>query len=123
MLKVVGMNALATHSVDVFVLIGDHEISLFEWIFVQLDLQGQMKLFGTIVYPKNGYLTMQFSRGGKNVVCEDYLDNMVGSSMTLPSLSVLCFNLFILVSILTPGASFCKNLSSHLITYVSWTML
>ncbi|XP_015067410.1 DNA-binding protein RHL1 isoform X1 [Solanum pennellii] len=39
--------------------------------------QGQMKLFGTIVYPKNGYLTMQFSRGGKNVVCEDYLDNMI----------------------------------------------
>ncbi|KAM3381414.1 DNA-binding protein RHL1 isoform X4 [Capsicum galapagoense] len=39
--------------------------------------QGQMKLFGTIVYPKNGYLTMQFSRGGKNVVCEDYFDNMI----------------------------------------------
>lgn len=39
--------------------------------------QGQMKLFGTIVYPKNGYLTLQFSRGGKNVVCEDYLDNMI----------------------------------------------
>ncbi|CAN4087874.1 unnamed protein product [Withania somnifera] len=39
--------------------------------------QGQMKLFGTILYPKNGYLTMQFSRGGKNVVCEDYFDNMI----------------------------------------------
>ncbi|XP_059289472.1 DNA-binding protein RHL1-like isoform X2 [Lycium ferocissimum] len=25
----------------------------------------------------NGYLTMQFSRGGKNVVCKDYLDNMI----------------------------------------------
>lgn len=37
-----------------------------------------MKLFGTIVYPKNRYLTLQFSRGGKNVMCEDYFDNMVG---------------------------------------------
>ena len=36
-----------------------------------------MKLFGTIMYPKNRYLTLQFSRGGKNVTCEDYFDNMV----------------------------------------------
>ncbi|KAJ4713682.1 DNA-binding RHL1-like protein [Melia azedarach] len=36
-----------------------------------------MKLFGTIVYPKNRYLTLQFSRGGKNVMCEDYFDNMI----------------------------------------------
>lgn len=36
-----------------------------------------MKLFGTILYPKNRYLTLQFSRGGKNVMCEDYFDNMV----------------------------------------------
>ncbi|KAK7314761.1 hypothetical protein VNO77_33289 [Canavalia gladiata] len=39
--------------------------------------QGQMKLFGTIVYPKNRYLTLQFSRGGKNVMCEDYFDHMI----------------------------------------------
>ncbi|KAK2977318.1 hypothetical protein RJ640_004061, partial [Escallonia rubra] len=39
--------------------------------------QGQMKLFGTIVYPKNRYLTLQFSRGGKNVICEDYFDTMI----------------------------------------------
>ncbi|KAF8398697.1 hypothetical protein HHK36_014554 [Tetracentron sinense] len=39
--------------------------------------QGQMKLFGTIVYPKNRYLTLHFSRGGKNVMCEDYFDNMI----------------------------------------------
>ncbi|KAL9224341.1 hypothetical protein vseg_000385 [Gypsophila vaccaria] len=39
--------------------------------------QGRMKLFGTIVYPKNRYLTLQFSRGGKNVMCEDCFDNMV----------------------------------------------
>ncbi|KAF7134490.1 hypothetical protein RHSIM_Rhsim08G0124800 [Rhododendron simsii] len=39
--------------------------------------QGQMKLFGTIVYPKNRYLTLQFSRGGKNVTCEDYFDTMI----------------------------------------------
>lgn len=36
-----------------------------------------MKLFGTILYPENRYLTLQFSRGGKNVMCEDYFDNMV----------------------------------------------
>jgi hypothetical protein len=41
-----------------------------------------MKLFGTILYPKNRYLTLQFSRGGKNVLCDDYFDNMV---------SLLCF--------------------------------
>ncbi|KAF5766468.1 putative DNA-binding protein RHL1 [Helianthus annuus] len=39
--------------------------------------QGRMKLFGTIVYPKNRYLTLQFSKGGKNVMCEDYFDNMI----------------------------------------------
>ncbi|KAL6281793.1 hypothetical protein ACE6H2_018674 [Prunus campanulata] len=39
--------------------------------------QGRMKLFGTIVFPKNRYLTMQFPRGGKSVMCEDYFDNMV----------------------------------------------
>ncbi|XP_050218432.1 DNA-binding protein RHL1 isoform X2 [Mercurialis annua] len=38
---------------------------------------GQLKLFGTITYPKNRYLSLQFSRGGKNVVCEDYFDNMI----------------------------------------------
>ncbi|GJR65503.1 DNA-binding protein RHL1 isoform X1 [Tanacetum coccineum] len=39
--------------------------------------QGRMKLFGTIVYPKNRYLTLQFSKGGKNVTCDDYFDNMI----------------------------------------------
>ncbi|KAL7138732.1 hypothetical protein ABFS83_09G002600 [Erythranthe nasuta] len=39
--------------------------------------QGQMKLFGTIVYPKNRYLTLQFSKGGKNVTCDDYFENMI----------------------------------------------
>lgn len=39
--------------------------------------QGQIKLFGTILYPKNRYLTLQFPRGGKNVTCEDYFDNMI----------------------------------------------
>ncbi|XP_057545339.1 DNA-binding protein RHL1 isoform X2 [Amaranthus tricolor] len=38
---------------------------------------GRMKLFGTIVYPKNRYLTLQFSRGGKNVMCEDCFDTMI----------------------------------------------
>ncbi|KAL1208952.1 DNA-binding protein RHL1 [Cardamine amara subsp. amara] len=39
--------------------------------------QGRMKLFGTILYPKNRYLSLQFSRGGKNVLCDDYFDNMI----------------------------------------------
>ncbi|CAH9147120.1 unnamed protein product [Cuscuta epithymum] len=39
--------------------------------------QGQMKLFGTIVYPKNMYLSLQFSRGGKSVICDDYFNNMI----------------------------------------------
>ncbi|KAH6809356.1 hypothetical protein C2S51_027139 [Perilla frutescens var. frutescens] len=39
--------------------------------------QGQMKLFGTIVYPKNRYLTLQFSKGGKTVTCDDYFENMI----------------------------------------------
>ncbi|KAL8130297.1 hypothetical protein V2J09_019452 [Rumex salicifolius] len=41
--------------------------------------QGRMKLCGTIVYPNNRYLTLQFSKGGKNVMCEDYFDTMMGS--------------------------------------------
>lgn len=44
-----------------------------------LFVKGQMKLFGTIVYPKNKYLGLQFSRGGKSAVCEDCFDNMVCS--------------------------------------------
>lgn len=48
-----------------------------------------MKLFGTIVYPKNRYLTLQFSRGGKNVMCEDYFDNMV--SLFLSFMQISCF--------------------------------
>lgn len=39
--------------------------------------QGQMKLFGTILHPKNRYLTLQFSRSGKSVMCEDYFDHMI----------------------------------------------
>ncbi|KAG2664233.1 hypothetical protein I3760_16G071400 [Carya illinoinensis] len=39
--------------------------------------QGRMKFFGTIVYPTNRYLSLQFPRGGKNVMCEDVFDNMV----------------------------------------------
>ncbi|WZZ29078.1 hypothetical protein YC2023_012479 [Brassica napus] len=35
-----------------------------------------MKLFGTILYPKNRYLTLQFFRDGKNVLCDDYFDNI-----------------------------------------------
>ncbi|KAH9603376.1 hypothetical protein KSS87_020985, partial [Heliosperma pusillum] len=46
----------------------------FEMSFFSI---GRMKLFGTIVYPKNRYLTLQFSKGGRNVICEDCFDNMI----------------------------------------------
>ncbi|CAA6662701.1 unnamed protein product [Spirodela intermedia] len=39
--------------------------------------QGRMKLFGTVVYPKNKYLTLQFSKSSKGVLCEDSFENMV----------------------------------------------
>ncbi|KAK1261989.1 DNA-binding protein RHL1 [Acorus gramineus] len=39
--------------------------------------QGRMKLFGTIVYPRNKYLTLQFGRTSKSVMCEDSFENMV----------------------------------------------
>ncbi|CAI0400295.1 unnamed protein product [Linum tenue] len=41
---------------------------------------GELKDLGTknpILYLDNRYLTLQFSRGGKNVMCEDYFDNMI----------------------------------------------
>ncbi|CAL0323880.1 unnamed protein product [Lupinus luteus] len=47
------------------------------WLHLVGSGEGQMKLFGTIVYPQNRYLTLQFSRGGKSVMCEDYFDNMI----------------------------------------------
>ncbi|KAI9074326.1 hypothetical protein K1719_043698 [Acacia pycnantha] len=56
--------------------------------------QGQMKLFGTKLYPKNGYLTLQFSKDGKNAQCEDYFDNMThgglgGKMKTLKKLDLI----------------------------------
>ncbi|MQL81880.1 hypothetical protein Taro_014350 [Colocasia esculenta] len=39
--------------------------------------QGRMKLFGTVVYPKNKYLTLQFSRSSKGVLCEDSFESMI----------------------------------------------
>lgn len=39
--------------------------------------QGRLKFFGTIVYPKNKYLTLHFMRGSGSVVCEDSFDSLV----------------------------------------------
>lgn len=39
--------------------------------------QGRLKLFGTIVYPKNKYLTLHFPRGAGNIVCEDCFESLV----------------------------------------------
>ncbi|CAD6335247.1 unnamed protein product [Miscanthus lutarioriparius] len=39
--------------------------------------QGRMKLFGTHVYPKNKYLTLQMNRSAKGVVCEDVFESLI----------------------------------------------
>jgi hypothetical protein len=46
-------------------------------VAVALHLQGRMKLFGTHVYPKNKYLTLQMTRSAKGVVCEDVFESLV----------------------------------------------
>jgi len=50
-----------------------------------------MKLLGIIVYPRNRYLTLQFSRSGKNVMCEDYFDHMVSFLFLLDIAIDFCF--------------------------------
>mmetsp|Transcript_51247 Transcript_51247/g.163854 ORF Transcript_51247/g.163854 Transcript_51247/m.163854 type:complete len:453 (+) Transcript_51247:80-1438(+) len=37
--------------------------------------EGRLKFFGTIVYPKNKYMTLSFQP--KNIVCEDVFDSMI----------------------------------------------
>ncbi|PKA62854.1 DNA-binding protein RHL1 [Apostasia shenzhenica] len=39
--------------------------------------QGRMKLFGTHVYPKNKYLTLQLTRKAKGVMCEDVFESLI----------------------------------------------
>ncbi|CAM6100265.1 unnamed protein product [Calypogeia fissa] len=39
--------------------------------------QGRLKLFGTIVYPKNKYLTMHFAPGRGDIVCEECFESIV----------------------------------------------
>ncbi|XP_072966549.1 DNA-binding protein RHL1 isoform X1 [Typha angustifolia] len=39
--------------------------------------QGRMKLFGTHVYPKNKYLTLQLTRSSKGVMCEDIFESLI----------------------------------------------
>ncbi|KAL2629672.1 hypothetical protein R1flu_014358 [Riccia fluitans] len=39
--------------------------------------QGRLKLFGTIVYPKNKYLTMHFFPGKGDIKCEDCFESLV----------------------------------------------
>jgi hypothetical protein len=43
-----------------------------------------MKLFGTHVYPKNKYLTLQMTRSAKGVVCEDVFESLVSLVSTIP---------------------------------------
>ncbi|XP_064993591.1 DNA-binding protein RHL1 isoform X2 [Musa acuminata AAA Group] len=38
--------------------------------------EGRMKLFGTHVYPKNKYLTLQLTKSFKGVTCEDIFESM-----------------------------------------------
>ncbi|XP_020593696.1 DNA-binding protein RHL1 [Phalaenopsis equestris] len=39
--------------------------------------QGRMKLFGTHVYPKNKYLTLQPTKSAKGVMCEDVFESLI----------------------------------------------
>lgn len=39
--------------------------------------QGRLKLFGTIVYPKNKYITLNFVRGAGSIQCEDLFESLV----------------------------------------------
>ncbi|XP_020677916.1 DNA-binding protein RHL1 [Dendrobium catenatum] len=39
--------------------------------------QGRMKLFGTHVYPKNKYLTLQLTKSAKGVMCEDVFESLI----------------------------------------------
>ncbi|KAK8921399.1 DNA-binding protein RHL1 [Platanthera zijinensis] len=39
--------------------------------------QGRLKLFGTHVYPKNKYLTLQLSKSAKGVMCEDVFESLI----------------------------------------------
>ncbi|XP_024530015.1 DNA-binding protein RHL1 [Selaginella moellendorffii] len=39
--------------------------------------KGRIKLFGTIVYPKNKYLTLQLTKGSKSVICDDVIESLV----------------------------------------------
>ena len=54
---------------------------------VALHLQGRMKLFGTHVYPKNKYLTLQMTRSAKGVVCEDVFESLVSVVCVTSALS------------------------------------
>ncbi|KAH9323454.1 hypothetical protein KI387_018093, partial [Taxus chinensis] len=39
--------------------------------------RGRLKFFGTIMYPKNKYISLHFPRGSGNIVCEDSFDSLV----------------------------------------------
>ncbi|XP_057825908.2 DNA-binding protein RHL1 isoform X1 [Cryptomeria japonica] len=39
--------------------------------------QGRLKFFGTIMYPKNKYISLHFPKGAGDIVCEDSFDSLV----------------------------------------------
>eukprot|EP00850_Spirogloea_muscicola_P010694 SM000064S19716 [mRNA] locus=s64:2783:4881:- [translate_table: standard] len=39
--------------------------------------QGRLKLLGTIVHPRNKYLTLQFPKGAGNIACDDIFESLV----------------------------------------------
>jgi hypothetical protein len=49
---------------------------------------GRLKMEGRIIYPKNRYLTLQFSQTGKNVVCQDIFDKIV----VFPKVTIVFLN-------------------------------
>lgn len=62
-----------------------------------------MKLFGTHVYSKNKYLTLQLTRSSKGVMCEDIFESLV-SLVNFISISLFCSCLYGYVG------PFCQNL-------------
>lgn len=69
---------LVSYIQSVFVQsLGFHVFVHLIFFLLGMSCQGRMKLFGTHVYPKNKYLTLQLTKSSKGVMCEDVFESMV----------------------------------------------
>ena len=46
-------------------------------IYLDFPGKGKLRLRGTLVYPQSKYLTMQPTRGGETLVCDEAFDNLI----------------------------------------------